>query len=98
MSEFDDFMAQVFDDVVNGGSGEWPRDLRQTDPNPDCVLCRRGERHSEHRIAVGDIGDADVSLKEPLTIEFVLRPEDLRDPIAPDLNMAGEPFDEPGGE
>jgi hypothetical protein len=54
VSEFDDFMAQVFDDVVNGGSGEMPRDLRQTDPNPDCVLCRRGERHSQHRSAGED--------------------------------------------
>lgn len=51
VSAFDDFMAQVFDDVVNGSSGEMPRDLRQTDPRPDCVLCRRGERHSGHSLS-----------------------------------------------
>lgn len=42
-----------------------------------------------------DMADVDVSLKEPLRIEWVLRPEDLRDPLNPDLNMAGGPFTEP---
>lgn len=49
MSDFDDFMAQVCDDVVNGGSGEWPqscagcgsRNLSVHETHYVCMVCRR---------------------------------------------------------